>query len=114
MRLREFLVDWLTASRYVRWLEARYAEQRQDFTVRLGEKDARIEQLRTELAGLRIECDRMRAVLMPYGSPAGAAYAHRWDAREKPAAVPIFDGPDEWQAELNRTYKEKSDEIREQ
>jgi hypothetical protein len=46
MSIRELIIDWLTASRYVKWLEARHIEQRQDYTERLAEKDAQIKLLR--------------------------------------------------------------------
>lgn len=112
MTLRELIIDWLTSSRYVRWLEARHIEQRQDYTERLAEKDAQIKQLRVELAGQKLECDRMRSVLMPFGSPAGAAYTQQFTTDAKPPVVPEFEGPDDWQAELNKLYqKEQSDGI---
>lgn len=110
MTLRELFINWLTASRFIRSLEARIQEQRQDYTERLGEKDALIRGLRSELAASKLECDRMRVVLMPFGSPAGAAYAQRYETQTKPPVVPAFSGPDDWQAELNKMYeKEKHD-----
>ena len=115
MTLRELVIDWLTSSRYVKWLETRHQEQRQDYTERLAEKDSQIKHLRIELAGTKLECDRMRAVLMPFGSPAGAAFAQQYQTSNKPPVIPAFDGPDDWQAELNKMYeKEKEDGIHEQ
>ena len=112
MNFRELFINWLTASRFIKSLEARIIEQRQDYTARLSEKDNQIKQLRIELSGQKLECDRMRAVLMPFGSPAGAAYAQKYKMEAKPPVVPEFDGPDDWQAELNKLYeKEKSDGI---
>ena len=112
MTLRELIIDWLTSSRYVKWLETRHQEQRQDYTERLSEKDSQIKQLRVELAGTKLECDRMRAVLMPFGSPSGSAYAQKFEITATPPVVPAFDGPDDWQAELNKMYeKEKEDGI---
>ena len=108
MTLRELLISWLTASRFIRSLEARIVEQRQDMTDRLAEKDAHIKQLRVELAGSRLECDRRRAVLMPFGSPAGAAYAQQYQSGSKPPVVPEFTGPDDWSAELNKLYEKES------
>lgn len=107
MTLRELFINWLTASRFIQSLEARIVEQRQDYTERLGEKDSQIKDLRIQLAGLKIECDRMRAVLMPFGSPSGAAYSQRYET-QKPAVTPAFSGPDDWQAELNRMYEGES------
>lgn len=107
MTLRELFINWLTASRFIRSLEARLVEQRQDYTERLGEKDARIKELKAELATLKIECDRMRTVLLPFGSPQGAMYAQRYDAQPKPAVVPEFAGPDDWQAELAKVIEEE-------
>ena len=108
MNLRDIFIDWLTSSRYVRWLEARHIEQRQDYTGRLAEKDARIQELKTELAGMRIECDRMRLVLMPLGSPAGAMYAARFaGVKQERPPVPAFDGPLDWQAELKEMIKQE-------
>ena len=50
----------------------------------------------------------MRAVLMPFGSPAGAAYEQQYQTGSKPPVVPEFTGPDDWSAELNKLYdKEK-------
>ena len=108
MTLRELFLNWLTASRFIRSLEARLVEQRQDYTERLGEKDAHIKELKSEIATLKIECDRMRTVLMPFGSPQGAMYAQRYDMQPKPAVVPEFMGPDEWQAELAKIVEEES------
>jgi hypothetical protein len=106
MSVREVFVDWLTGSRYIRSLESRIVEQRQDFTERLGEKDGRIQELRTELAGLKIECDRMRLVLMPLGSPSGAMYAARFSG-VKQRVVPEFSGTLDWQAELQAMLKQE-------
>jgi hypothetical protein len=111
LTLRELFINWLTGSRFILSLEARIAEQRQDMTERLGEKDARIKELRAELAASKLECDRMRAVLMPFGSPAGAAYAQRYTEQPKPPVVPAFTGPDDWTAELNKMYQEESDGL---
>ncbi len=107
MNLRELFIAWLTDSQLVRELQNHLIEQRQDFTLRLDEKDTQIKQLRTENAGLKLECDRMRSVLMPYGSPAGAVYSQRFDVPAKPVIVPAFNGPDDWSAELNRMYQEE-------
>ncbi len=110
MTIRELFIQWLTASRFIKSLEARIVEQRQDMTERLAEKDAQIKTLRAESAGLKLECDRMRAVLMPFGSPAGAIYAQTYGTASKPPVVPAFSGPDDWQAELNKLYeKEQKD-----
>ena len=115
MTIRELFIDWLTSSRYIGWLEARHIEQRQDYTALLDDKQAQIKQLRVELASVKLECDRMRAVLMPFGSPAGAAFAQQYQTGNKPPMVPAFDGPDDWQAELNKIYEEeRSDGIHEQ
>ena len=115
MSVREIIIDWLTASRFIKSLEARIVEQRQDYTERLAEKDSQIKHLRIELAGTKLECDRMRAVLMPFGSPSGSAYAQKFEITATPPVVPAFDGPDDWQAELNKMYeKEQSDGVSEQ
>ena len=115
MTLRELLINWLTASRFIKSLEARIVEQRQDYTELLADKQNQIKLLRIELASYKLECDRMRAVLMSFGSPAGAAFAQQYQAGNKPPVVPAFDGPDDWQAELNKIYqKEQSDGVSEQ
>lgn len=115
MSVREIIIDWLTASRFIKSLEARIIEQRQDYTELIADKQNQIKLLRIELAGAKLECDRMRAVLMPFGSSAGAAFAQQYQAGNKPPMVPAFDGPDDWQAELNKIYeKEQSDGIHEQ
>jgi hypothetical protein len=115
LTLRELFIQWLTASRFIKSLEARIVEQRQDYTELLADKQNQIKLLRIELAGQKLECDRMRAVLMPFGSPAGAAFAQQYQTGSKPSVVPAFDGPDDWQAELNKLYeKEQSDGIHEQ
>lgn len=112
MTLRELFIQWLTASRFIQSLETRIAEQRNDFQERLGEKDALIRLLRTECASLKLECDRMRTVLLPT-TPLGAAYAHRFDASpQKPPQAPAFSGPDDWQAELNKMYAKENDGLR--
>jgi hypothetical protein len=111
LSIREFFVDWLTASRYVKWLESRYHEQKQVYTQWLGEKDAQIKQLRLELLSAKADGDRMRAVLMPYASPLGAVYSQQQNT-SKPPVVPTFSGPDDWQSELNKLYEqEKQDGI---
>ena len=115
MTLRELFIDWLTASRFIQALEARIVEQRQDFTEIIADKNNQIKLLRIEIAGLKLECDRMRTVLMPFGSPAGAAYAQQYQTGNKPPVVPEFNGPDDWQAELNKLYeKEQENGIHEQ
>ena len=112
MTLRELFIDWVTSSRYIAWLEDRHQEQHQLYTQWLSEKDNQIKLLRIELAGAKLECDRMRSVLMPFGSPVGAAFAQQYQTGTKPPVVPAFDGPDDWQAELNKLYeKEQSDGI---
>ena len=109
MTLRELLISWLTASRFIRSLEARIVEQRQDYTEHLADKQNQIKLLRIELAGYKLECDRMRAVLMPFGSSAGAAFAQQYQTGNKPPVVPAFDGPDDWQAELNKLYEKEQE-----
>jgi hypothetical protein len=113
LTLRELIIDWLTASRYVKWLEARHIESRQDHTERLAEKDAIIFNQRIEIAGLKLECDRMRLVLMPLGSPSGAIYADRFKGQPKPPVNgPVFEPVGDWAAELEAIYqKESSDGI---
>jgi hypothetical protein len=49
----------------------------------------------------------MRAVLMPFGSPSGSAYAQKFEITATPPVVPAFDGPDDWQAELNKMYQKE-------
>ena len=114
MTLRELFINWLTASRFIVSLETRIAEQRQDMTERLAEKDLIIRLLRAESQSLKLECDRMRAVLMPFGSPTGAIYAQAYGTATKPPVVPEFTGPDDWSAELNRMYEKESNGIPEQ
>ena len=115
MTLRELFINWLTASRFIRSLEARLIEQRQDYTELLADKQNQIKLLRIELAGAKLECDRMRSVLLPFSSPAGAAFAKQYQTGDKPPVVPEFDGPDDWQSELNKLYqKEKEDGVHEQ
>ena len=115
MTFRELFINWLTASRFIKSLEARIVEQRQDYTELLADKQNQIKLLRIELAGAKLECDRMRAMLMPFGSAAGAAFAQQYQTSNKPPVVPAFDGPDDWQAELNKLYKkEQEDGVHEQ
>lgn len=114
MTLRRWLSDMLTASRYCQSLEQRLIEQRMDYETRLAEKDARIKELRTEFAGQKLESDRMRLVLMPLGSPAGAVYAERFSREQRPQSVtPEWDGPEDWQAELARMLKNESEQAEE-
>ena len=111
MTIRELFINWLTASRFIRALEAHAAEQRQDFTERLAEKDARIKELRIELQGIKLECDRMKTVLMPLGSPAGAIYAAQYNQAQqpRPPLTPAFESnsPLSWEAELEFVMKEE-------
>ncbi len=96
------------ASREFRvWHEA----QRQDWLERLFEKEKRINELRAELAALKIEADRMRLVLLPLSSPAGAMYAQGF--QNKPQTVhPEFDGPappEDWASEMRKLVEEEED-----
>jgi hypothetical protein len=93
MTLRELIIDWLTASRYVKWLEARHYETRQDYETRLSEKDEQIKALRVEVAWLRMQTQFA-------AQPVAQATA-------KPPVVPAFSGPDDWSAELNKLYEEE-------
>jgi HPt (histidine-containing phosphotransfer) domain-containing protein len=111
--LSRWLSDVLTASRYCHSLEQRLIQERQDFTERLGEKDARIKELRTELAGAKLEGDRMRLALMPLASPAGAMYAEQAN-KPRPPVIPAFSGSQDWQSELRQLIEEEErDGIRE-
>ena len=112
MGIREIIIEWLTATRYIKWLEARHYEQRQDFTVRMAEKDSIIREHKLTIAELSMECIRMRSVLMPLGSPAGQVYASRYGEQKKPAIVPAFDGPLDWRGEMQKMIsQEESDGI---
>jgi hypothetical protein len=102
MTIRELIIDWITASRYVKWLESRHYEQRQDFTERLSEKDARIKELRTEVVSLRLESDRMRLSV-----PANPMAVYAESQALKPPLVPAFYGPLNWDAELQRMVEEE-------
>lgn len=102
MSLRELLIDWLTSSRYVRWLEARHIEQRQDYTERLAEKDRRISELKTEVVGLKLENDRLRKVVPSPLRSLGVV------KKDKPPVVPAFEPPLDWAAELEAAYKEEA------
>jgi len=108
MKLKELLIDWLTESRYIKALERFHVEQRQDFTQRLAEKDDQIHSLRIEIAALKMESDRMRLILMPLGSPAGAQYAATYSKPQykPPADKPAFEPVDDWQTELNKAIQE--------
>lgn len=110
MTLRELIIDWLTESRYIRALERQHAEYRQDMTERLAEKDARIKELRTELAGLKMECDRMRLAMLPLGSPVGKMYAAAVQPQLRPPLTPKFDGPLDWTAELAAVLKQEEEQ----
>lgn len=114
MNLRKWLYDLLTASRYCQSLEQRLVEQRQDYETRLAEKDARIKELKTDLAGLKLESDRMRLVLMPLGSPSGAIYASQYQRDQnvgRPPLSPAFDGPLDWTGEMQRLIQEEDNGL---
>ena len=106
MTFREFL-DWLTTSRHTRSLEAQLVTQRQDFLTRLAEKDTIIQELSARLSAERLECDRMRMVLMPLSSGAGAMYAARFAGvkQEKPPTAKAPNGTLDWPGELERLLK---------
>ena len=114
MKLKELVIDWLTESRYCRFVESQLIQQRQDFTTRLAEKDDQIHSLRVELSAQKLESDRMRLILMPLGSPAGAAYAASFSSPQyrPPADKPAFELADDWQSELNKMYREEEHGIR--
>jgi hypothetical protein len=110
LSIREIIIDWLTSSRYVCSLESRIQEQRQDYETRLAEKDQIIHDLKVDLAGLKLEADQMRLVLMPLGSPAGAAYAARFQGgHDKPRLVPAFSGTLDWLGELQKEIGKEED-----
>jgi hypothetical protein len=115
VKLKELLIDWLTESRYCRFVESQLIQQRQDFTGRLAEKDEQIHSLRVELSAQKLESDRMRLILMPLGSPAGAAYAASFSSPQyrPPADKPAFEPADDWQSALNKIYREEEDGISE-
>lgn len=110
MSMREVLVDWLTASRHVQWLEKEHNEQRAEYRARLDEKERFIHEQRVELAGLKLECDRMRQILMPLGSSAGMQYSQAFQpaVKRESKPVPEFDGPLDWTAELQKLCREDS------
>lgn len=112
MSLREIFIDWLTSSRYVAYLEKSVDQLRGDFTARLSEKDVLIRSLRIELAAVKAENERMRLVLMPLGSPAGAMYAAKFQAQPTSQAQPTVQEPRDWQGELSKMLKEEEDGIR--
>jgi hypothetical protein len=108
MSLRELFINWLTASRFIRALEQNHQEQRQDFQERLGEKDSYIRSMHTEIAALRLENDRMRAILMPLGTQGGRMYAEAYLPQPKKPVKPDF-GPiqNDWTGELRQMLKEE-------
>lgn len=108
MKLKEIFLNWLTESRYVQHLEKHVEELRCDLAARLAEKDTTIRQLRLKIASLEADNERMRLVLMPLGSPAGAMYAAKFQA-----PVPAQAAVDDWQGELNKMLQEEENGIRE-
>jgi len=114
LSLREIFIDWLTSSRYVEYLEKSGDQLRDDFSARLSEKDVLIRSLRIELAAVRSENERMRLVLMPLGSPAGALYAAKFQAQPASQAQPTLAAQEarDWQGELSKMLKEEEDGIR--
>lgn len=106
MTIRELIVDWLTASRYVKWLESRHDEQRGDYERRLAEK-------RLEIVALKLEYERMRLVLLPFGSQAGADYAKKFgpSSERKPSEVLEFRGPIDWPGQLKQMLEEESNGV---
>jgi hypothetical protein len=95
-------MSWLTSSRYVGWLEKFHVEQRDDFQVRIAEKDARIRELRIELGEVKAENDRMKLVLMP-------ALSLRTPPVKKVMEMPL--PPLDWQGELQEMLKGEKDGI---
>ena len=116
MSIREILIDWLTSSRYVKWLERSVNDQRAQYVAWIEEKNRTIAKLETELAAQKLECDRMRLILMPLGSPAGKDFAQRFMGHldpPKPMPVPDFDGPLDWPGELARMIEQEELETKE-
>ena len=116
MKLKELIIDWLTESRYIRALEKHLDTQRSDFLVRLAEKDTLLRGLRIEFATMKAENERMRLVLMPLGSSAGQVYSAKFQSGV--GTVPVlekkdttFEGPLDWQGELNKMLQEEEDGI---
>lgn len=76
---------------------------RQDFEIRLAEKDAQIADTRRKLSLTEMELDQMRLVMMPLTSQAGAAYAR---SRKPILAPPLpttpihIEGISDWRGHL--------------
>lgn len=75
-----------------------------EHTRQLSEKDVTIRQLRLELANEKAESERMRFVLMPLGSPAGATYVAKFgNTPEPPKQTEVLD----WRTPLTKMLEEE-------
>jgi hypothetical protein len=111
-KLRGFC-ETLLRSRYVQHLESEVAALKVLMRERIREKDEVIAGLREENAALKQECDRMRLVLMPMSSPAGAAYAAAHLPR--PGMPPKFaQEPSSWQAYVSQHIAEEEKKAKEE
>jgi hypothetical protein len=110
MKLRELFINWLTESRYVAHLEQHVEQLRGDLSTRIAEKDTLVRALRLELAAVKAENERMRLVLMPLGSPAGAMYAAKFG--QTVTQETQVTAPQGWDGELKKMLQEEEDGIR--
>ena len=113
-KLRGFC-ETLLRSRYVQHLESEVAALKVLMRERVREKDEVIAALRDENAALRQECDRMRLVLMPMSSQAGAAYAraHQPNAGKTPK-FPQDATTSSWQAYVNQHIADEEKKAKEE
>ena len=87
-KIRNFFAE-LFASSYVIRLEIDLSQLRQDFSERLLDKEAQVEEYRRRVVLLEAENARMRQVLLPMSTPAGAAYGELIYPTEQRAPVVI-------------------------
>jgi hypothetical protein len=99
---RDWIADLFAAPKLIPFLEDELKRERQEHKEHLAEKDARIRELRLELADVKAENDRMRA--------APAVFV-RGDAAKRPALIPVVELPLDWNGELQRMLKEEEDGV---
>ena len=87
-------MEWLTSSRYLGVLETQLKQQREDFTVRLAEKDAEIRRLRAANVHDRIE---------PVAIPSVQDIVRKDIQRHLDLGV----APLDWQGELSKLMQEE-------
>jgi hypothetical protein len=105
---RDWIADLFAAPKLIPFLEDELKRERQEHKEHLAEKDARIRELRLELADVKAENDRMRAA--ETGELARMPHDNA-KTMIGPFTLPNPEQPLDWNGELARMLKEEEDGV---